>query len=502
MPMLLTERDRARLTPAERLPPLPVPSRIVSNGEFTPPPQSAVLRAYEARLLETAAGHARRHATSAAAWLRTPAAMAGAFAALNASFGDAPSFAVAANEADDPDAAAAARAAHARGFVFDDQVHFLRDDADPALFGSLTGLIEISADLLGLPLGGGKFTVDHIKFAQFVTDIYLASDTKVALLSGAPSETDDGMMLTNDMMAAARDAVNTVARGRRLLTHAVMRPGVPGWLDEIDRAHAVLRPDGWKAYTVGEPFSPSERRWRLDDEALMYPAYERMVKAGVTRFAIHKGLLPEDSDGLMPGAEPFARVDDLGRAARDWPQIDFIIYHAAYRTIPQPTGAEVARFEATGRIDWVSDLAEIPAKWGVSNIYADTAASFAFTVLTHPRLAAAMIGILARGLGADHVFWGTDSVWYGSPQWQIEALRRLNTPADLMQRFGLPDLGPADGAFKRGMLGLNAAPLYGLDPADYTDPALQTAHLDAVTAQWAARGGRPSNQAYGYAAPQ
>ena len=386
--------------------------------------------------------------------------------------------------------------------MFDDQVHFLRDDADPALFGSLTGMIEISADLLGLPLGGGKFTVDHIKFAQFVTDIYLASDTKVALLSGAPSETDDGMMLTNDMMAAARDAVNTVSKGRRLLTHAVMRPGVPGWLDEMDRAHAVLKPDGWKAYTVGEPFDPSERRWRLDDEALMYPAYERMVKAGVTNFAIHKGLLPEDSDGLMPGAEPFARVDDLGRAARDWPQINFIIYHAAYRTIPQPTFAEVARFEATGRIDWVSDLAEIPAKWGVSNIYADTAASFAFTVLTHPRLAAAMIGILARGLGSGHVFWGTDSVWYGSPQWQIEALRRLNTPADLVERFGLPDLGDADGAFKRGMLGLNAAPLYGLDPAAYADPALETAHLDAVTAAWRARGGAPSNHAYGYAAPR
>ena len=502
MPMLLTEEARARLMPAERLSPLPVPSRIVSNGEFTPPAQRAALRAYEARLRDAAGRQARRHGVSEAAWLRTPIAMAGAFAALNASFGDAPSFAIGRQETDDPEAAVAARAALARQFVFDDQVHFLRDDADPALFGSLTGLIEISADLLGLPLGEGRFTIEHIKFAQFVTDIYLASDTKVALLSGAPSETDDGMMLTNDMMARARDAVNAVAKGRRLLTHAVMRPGVPGWLDEMDRAHDMLKPDGWKAYTVGEPFSPSERRWRLDDEALMYPAYARMVKAGVTNFAIHKGLLPEDSDGLMPGAEPFARVDDLGRAAKDWPQINFIIYHAAYRTIPQSTIAEVARFEATGRIDWVSDLADIPAKWGVTNIYADTAASFAFTVLTQPRLAAAMIGILARGLGPRHVFWGTDSVWYGSPQWQIEALRRLNTPADLVNRFGLTDLGEADGAFKRGMLGGNAAPLYGLDPADYADPALETAHLDAVTAEWRARGGGPSNQVYGYADPR
>ena len=27
--------------------------------------------------------------------------------------------------------------------------------------------------------------------------------------------------------------------------------------------------------------------------------------------------------------------------------------------------------------------------------------------------------------GADHILWGTDSIWGGSPQSQIERLRRL-----------------------------------------------------------------------------
>ena len=489
MPMLLSDSMRRKLRPAETLVQLPVPSQIISNGEFTPPRQSVALKNYEARLLDRA---------PSAAWLKTPQAMASAFAALNATFGD--HFSVAYNEDCDADTAASERERLSRQFIFDDQVHFLKDDADPELFQPLTALIEISADLLGLPLAGGKFTLEHIQFTQFLTDIYLSSDTKVALLSGAPSESPGGAMLSNDQMAAARDGVNSVTKGRRLLTHAVLTPGHPGWLDEMDRVHADLKPDGWKAYTVGEPFSPSHRRYRLDDEKLMYPAYQKMVAAGVTNFAIHKGLLPEDSDKLMPGAESFARIDDLTQAARDWPQINFIIYHAAYRTIPQPTEGEVARFEATGRIDWVSDLAELPARHGLTNIYADTAASFAFTVLTHPRLAAALIGILAKGLGPDHVFWGTDSVWYGSPQWQIEALRRLNMPDDLQKRFGLPSLGDADGAFKSGMLGLNAAPLYGLVAADYTTPGLETAHLDAVTAAWVERGGVPSHQRYGYAA--
>lgn len=234
----------------------------------------------------------------------------------------------------------------------------------------------------------------------------------------------------------------------------------------------------------------------------MYPAYERMVKAGVRNFCIHKGLLPAEADVLMPGAEPFARVDDLGQAARDWPQLNFVIYHAAYRTIPQPTEAELERFEATGRIDWVSDLAEIPAQWSVENVYADIGASFAFTVLTHPRLAAAMVGTLVKGLGLEKVLWGTDSVWYGSPQWQIEAFRRLIMPADLIERFGLPDLGPADGPLKSGILGLNAARLYGIDPADYTTGGIETAHLEHVVADYRARGGGPSNLVYGYADPR
>ncbi len=496
MPMLLPLDVRVRLIPAERLAPLPVPPRIVSNGEYLPPRQSNALKGYEARMRARAEAESRRHALSPAAWLGTPMAMASAFAELNKSFGSG--FSVGPGTPRDADAADAERRAQAAQFVFDDQVHFLKDDADPALFVPLTGLIELSAEILGLP-HAGRFTIDHIKFAAFLRDIFLASDTRVALLSGAPSDTDQGWMLSNNQMAAARAAVNAVAGGRRLLSHAVIAPGHDGWLDEIDRVHAELKPDGWKGYTVGEPFGPSVHRWRLDDEALMYPAYERLVKAGVKNLCIHKGLLPADPS-LMPGAEPFARIDDLPRAAKDWPELNFIIYHAAYRTIPQPTDAELARFEAEGRIDWVSDLAEMPALHGVSNIYADIGASFAFTVLTQPRLAAAMVATVVKGLGADKVLWGTDSVWYGSPQWQIEAFRRLETPPDLMQRFGLPDLGGWDSPTKAAILGLNSARLHGLDPADYAAQGIEAGQVEAIAADWRARGGLPSNLAYGWAA--
>lgn len=496
MPMLLTDPIRRALTPAERLPRLPVPSRIVSNGEFTPPRQSERLRRYEMRALAAGADSAAKRGLTLERYLRTPVAMASSFAMLNEQFGNA--FAVGTGESVDDDAAEAYRANLRTQFVFDDQVHFLRDDANEDLFVPLTGLIELSADLLRLP-HAGCFDIDQIKFTHFLKSIYLDSDTKVALLSGAPSESDFGLMLSNDQMAAARDAVNAITGSRRLLTHAVIAPGHDGWLDEIDRVHAEIRPEGWKGYTVGEPFSPSQHRWRLDDEALVYPAYDRLVRAGVTNLCIHKGLLPANADEVMPGAEPFAKVDDLGRAARDWPQLNFIIYHAAYRTIPQPTEAELERFERDGRIAWVSDLAEIPARWGVSNVYADIGASFAFTVLTHPRLAAAMIGMLVNGLGPDKLLWGTDSVWYGSPQWQIEAFRRLQMPADLIDRFGYPDLGGPDSAIRRAILGENGARLYGLDPLAYATSGVEAGQLDGIVADYHARGGGPSNQTHGYA---
>src|SRR4029450_4756856 len=103
-----------------------------------------------------------------------------------------------------------------------------------------------------------------------------------------------------------------------------------------------------------------------------------------------------------------------------------------------------AQFEKTGRVEWVTDLAEIPAKYGVTNVYGDLGQIFAQSTVADPRVSAAMMGQLVRGLGAEHVVWGTDAVWTGSPQWQIEALRRLEIPEDMQKKYGFKPLGAAD----------------------------------------------------------
>ena len=156
-----------------------------------------------------------------------------------------------------------------------------------------------------------------------------------------------------------------------------------------------------------------------------------------------------------------AAVGDVGRAAKDWPQLNFVIYHSGYRHLGGAPAEGMDEWEQRDRLSWLSDLAEIPAKHDVTNVYGDLGSIFAWTVIAQPRLAAAMLGTLIKGLGTDHVIWGTDCVWTGSPQWQIEALRRLEIPEDMQKRHGFAPLGPADGLVKNAILGENGLRIFG-----------------------------------------
>ena len=145
-------------------------------------------------------------------------------------------------------------------------------------------------------------------------------------------------------------------------------------------------------------------------------------------------------------------------------------------------------------MEWVSDLADIPAKYGVKNVYADLGAVFAACCVTQPQTAAAMLGILVKGLGADHVIWGTDSIWFGSPQWQIEAFRRLEIPEAMRKAHGFAPLGEATGPVKSAIFGANAARLHQLQSGE----ALRQDALELHRQAYLSRGFERSNRAYGY----
>ena len=71
-----------------------------------------------------------------------------------------------------------------------------------------------------------------------------------------------------------------------------------------------------------------------------------------------------------------------------------------------------------------------------------------------------MLGQMIQTGGADHILWGTDSIWGGSPQSQIERLRRLKMTDELMEKFKYPQLTDA---IKNQILGLNAAQVFNVN---------------------------------------
>jgi uncharacterized protein len=131
----------------------------------------------------------------------------------------------------------------------------------------------------------------------------------------------------------------------------------------------------------------------------------------------------------------------------------------------------------------------------VTNVYVDLGQLFAWTAVAKPRLSAALMGMLIKGLGTDHVLWGTDAVWTGAPQWQIEGLRRLEIPADMQKKYGFAPLGAADGPVKSAVFGGNSARLYGME--QHAELVTRDG-LAALKEDYLKEGPGRSNLRYGY----
>jgi uncharacterized protein len=476
----------------------PIPTQVVSNGEFLPPKQSEQQREVEARIKQIAGQLGAKQGLTRRQFLASSAGMSAAFLVMNEVYGSL--FNVARAEAYTPELANERSAGLASQFIVDPHTHYIHDNpraGSPlqqfADLRNATGKSGVNPELIK-----HLQTLDDLRLNTYVKELFLDSDTKIAALSGAPSDIPDDWFLTNEQIASTRAAVNKFAGSKRLMSHFIITPGQAGWLDAIDKGIEELRPDAFKGYTIGDNMNKAIGRypWRLDDERLVYPAYEKFVKAGIRNVAVHKGIFTVSDQKKFPWLLEHAKVDDVGKAAKDWPQLNFLVFHAAYRYVDQDDPNSTAeQFKKTGRLDWVSDLAEIPNKYGVNNVYGEIGASFASLCVSDPRTAAAMMGILIKGLGPDHVLWGTDSIWFGSPQWQIEALRRLEIPDDMQHKYGFAPLGDATGKVKSQIFGHNSARLFHLDSisASWSEDKLH--HLKQ---SYASRGQGRSNKLYGY----
>src|SRR5262249_52762271 len=210
--------------------------------------------------------------------------------------------------------------------------------------------------------------------------------------------------------------------------------------------------------------------WRLDDEKLVYPSLEYSRKLGVKNICLHKGL-------PFPGVPASLwHALDIPRAAKAFPALNFLVYHSGFKGLQDAlkhcfrnaTSLPWYCFESLTAVPWVSEICRWKQKNPeVKNVYMELGGTFALTVSTSPMLAAHVLGMIIYAFGADHVLWGTDSVWWGSPQWQIEAFRRLQMPEALTKHFGWK---PLTEDIKTRIFGLNAAQLYSIDLAAGRNP--------------------------------
>jgi predicted TIM-barrel fold metal-dependent hydrolase len=490
----LNDEEKSLLLPAEEAGfPSPVPTQIVASDEYLPSPQTPQQKEVQARLIDMADSLAQKQGLSRRTFFQTAAGMASCFVVMNEVYGTL--FDATPAEAQTPEIANQRAKALAGQFIMDTHTHFLRDDTTNMTFVAMRDAVGKAG--WNKELAGKPQTINDLKYENYFKEIFLDSDTKIALISNAPSDTPADWFLTNDMVFQTRAKVNKAAGRKRMLAHYIITPGQKGWLEGIDRAATEFKPDSWKGYTIGDNTHKETSRypWHTDNEKLVYPAYEKFVKSGIKNVCIHKGLFPPGMEKTFPKLAEYADVRDIGKAAKDWPQLNFIIYHAAYRHVGGDPAVAMAEWDKTGRISWVTELAEIPAKYGVTNVYADLGQLFAFSTVVQPRLAAALMGTLIRGLGVDHIIWGTDAVWTGSPQWQIEGMRRLEIPEDMQKKHGFKPMGTANGPVKTAIFGGNVSKLYNYPVKAFLETPDQ---FTVAKAEYDQMGPERSNLRYGY----
>jgi uncharacterized protein len=345
------------------------------------------------------------------------------------------------------------------------------DDAAEVVVDVQTHFLESGEWGTGFPQGacGEDEPIDCFSAAYWRDLVLAESDTAVAVISAVPVVGAADPLSVEAMERGKALAAELCGDGRVLIQgHAVPNVGplevAIAAMTDVAAAHRL---SAWKAYT----HVPDG--WYLDDHDPDAPqvgaAFLQAARdTGVPVVAVHKGL---------SGGNPFASPVDVGPAAAANPDVSFLVYHSGYETAftegpYDPDGAGVDRL--------VRSVTEAGIGPG-GNVYAELGSTWR-TVMGNPDEAAHLLGKLLVAFGPDRVLWGTDSIWYGSPQDQITAFRNFEITPAFQEQFGYPALTPA---VKRRILGHNAIDLFAITP-----PATTCAPGDAT-------GFRTTNRTFG-----
>ena len=431
---------------------LPIKLDPTSNGEFAPVPLSPVNHAANRLAHEAATRNAKRLALSRRKFLISACGAAStllAFNSANAVAGKTGGFFDLVPEAALELELAQAQIGPAAGeFIFDVQGHFV-DPNGPWLQKLPPGsnpLRQMPKAACAVASGSGSHSYLHsLGPDEFIKDVFLDSDTDMMVLSFVPSK-PDAEPLTIQGADAVRQIVDRMEGMHRLLVHGRVNPNQAGDLEAMDELKDRWGVSAWKTYTQ---FGPGGHGYFLSDD-IGTRFIEKAQKLGVKVICIHKGL-PFGKQSYQ-----HSQCSDIGIVAKRFPDVAFLVYHSGFvASVPERA------FQGKGADDGVDTLIRSLIENGVapnSNVYAELGSTWRY-LMRDPEAAAHVLGKLLKYCGENNVLWGTDSIWYGSPQDQIQAFRAFQIAPELRTKHGYSEITPQ---LRAKIFGLNAAKVYSI----------------------------------------
>lgn len=431
---------------------LPIKLDTTSNGEFVPVPLSEVNRVANAVAMESAAQNAKRRGLSRRNFLVSSCGAAStllAFNEANAAAGKTGGFfALESAAAVDPEIAGAAL--DGKEFIFDVQGHFvdpngrwIKENPERAQGFSFAPKFDCALE----ENANSAPQIECLGPDEFVKDVFLDSDTDMMVLSFVPSSREDEP-LTIEEADATRQIVEELDGDQRLMLHGRVNPNQAGDLEAMDELKERWNVCGWKTYTQ---YGPDGNGFFLSDEETGIPFIEKARDLGVKIICIHKGL------PFGPRSYEHSQCHDIGVVARQFPDVSFLVYHSGFVT----THPE-RPYEGDGSGDGIDTLIKSLIDNDIapnSNVYAELGSTWRF-LMRDPDNAAHAVGKLLKYCGEDNVLWGTDSIWYGSPQDQIQAFRTFQISEAFQEAYGYPAI---TSELRAKVFGLNATKPYGID---------------------------------------
>lgn len=484
----------------------PMPTQVVSNEEILPRPQSEAQKKVEHLIGELSEVRAKKLGLSRRSFMASTMGLATCFLASNKVFGNC--WDVDEAETWEP-AAYQEKWPKGEYFVIDVQTHFTNGVAIPG-FRTMEFVKNMGFNL--------RDDIESYGFKNFVKEIFFDSETSLVVISGVPgreiNRDKDGKILEGPArtpganrvlpswcMAQARKELNELAGSQRALNQgnlapnhywnkATNSPDKTATLEQMEREIKQYGISSWKWYCHTDP-GLSGNGFQMDDDNAQW-FIEESRKRGIRLISVHKGYSYQ-SRTLGHLANP----KDVEKAALRNPDFNFVVYHSAIKHGPnEPNWKESNKYDpTTGDFEWHSVLMDIKKRNPqMKNVYCEVGSFFNVLAVIDPVMAMHGMGKNIKYYGADHVVWGTDCLWWGSPQWAIDAFKRFQISDEMCEKFGYKKITKED---KAKIFGLNAAKLYNID-VKAKRQAFPADALDRLKLAYEDHGGQRENAAYGW----